>query len=361
MKKALYFLLLLAFSSCDIFVTEVMTNFTVTIYMKGPIIGQNENDRLPSYIIKFLQPIEFGDSIFIPEVKIIRTDLTKEAPLKLQVPMSTENSIKKTLGTYDYSCLKDDYDQNIPSMTLGKYLVMQGSESENPITTNFGSDALVYDLPEKNSKIIEATISQYASLIRKNGFGKVVIILSNDNASNSFKSSQGKDQRIYSLINEADQYFNSKDYEKAVTKYNEVLAIDPNNSLVNKRLIEIKKITTITTTTTVVTTKTTQTDNSTETKADKLSANSLKEYFDKIADTSVSYKNKDKLKSEVISNYFAGEDAIVEEMGPNNTPVSHTKIKEFIEELSQLSHKIEIIKSEANSQNKITKLFIKEL
>jgi hypothetical protein len=92
-----------------------------------------------------------------------------------------------------------------------------------------------------------------------------------------------------------------------------------------------------------------------------LTANSLEEYFQKIADSSIPYNKKDNLKREIISKYFADEKTMVVEIGANNTEVGHTEIKDYVEELSQQYYKIKIINKETNSGQKITKLFIKEL
>lgn len=103
--------------------------------------------------------------------------------------------------------------------------------------------------------------------------------------------------------------------------------------------------------------------NTSENKSDhnNLTANSIEEYFQKIADNSISYNKKDNLKKEIVSKYFSDEKTIVVEIGANNTEVNHTEIKDYVEELSQQHYKIKIIKKETNGNQKITKLFIKEL
>lgn len=92
-----------------------------------------------------------------------------------------------------------------------------------------------------------------------------------------------------------------------------------------------------------------------------LTANSIEEYFQKIADESIPYANKKDLKKAIISKYFSDDEALVIDMGKNNTEVGHTSIKDYVDVLSQQYYKIQILKKEFNSDKKITKLFIKEL
>lgn len=104
----------------------------------------------------------------------------------------------------------------------------------------------------------------------------------------------------------------------------------------------------------------------TDTHAEKsnaynLTANSIEEYFQKIADESIPYGNKKDLKKAIISNYFSDDEVWVVDMGKNNTEVGHTSIKEYVDVLSLQYTKIVILKKEVNSNQKITKLYIKEL
>lgn len=107
-----------------------------------------------------------------------------------------------------------------------------------------------------------------------------------------------------------------------------------------------------------------ETSKSNDSKAkneDLLTANSIEEYFSKIADNSIEYSKKDNLKREIIRKYFADGNSLIVEIGANNTEVNHTEIKDYVEVLSQQYYKIKIIKKEVNSNQKITKLFIKEI
>lgn len=238
MKKLLFlFFILILTTGCPI-VNEVMIHFPLTIYTQGALIGQNENDLLPGSITKLLQPIKFGDSIYIADIQVIRLDLPKEKPYFLEVPVSIENSIKIKLKTYDFSCLKDDYDQNIPTMTLGKYFVQPGDKEGKVLNPKISSDALVFTISLQEYDAIDTTIEHYASILRKGGVSKIIIYLET-------KVEDDSDQTISVLFNEAEKFFNNKDYEKATKKYKEILTIDPQNSSVTKRLTEIGQSTTI--------------------------------------------------------------------------------------------------------------------
>ncbi len=92
-----------------------------------------------------------------------------------------------------------------------------------------------------------------------------------------------------------------------------------------------------------------------------MTANSIEEYFQKIADESIPDANKEDLKKAIISNYFSDDEVFVIDMGKNNTEVGHTSIKEYVDALIILHTKIKILKKEVNSNQKITKLYIKEL
>lgn len=142
------------------------------------------------------------------------------------------------------------------------------------------------------------------------------------------------------LINEADLMFSNKEYANAKQKYQKVLALDSGNKHATNQLRLIEKIL--------------------SQGKGELPASSLEEYFAKIADKSIPYNDKDKLKSEVISKYFADEAAMVTEIGINDTEVKHTMIRDYVEVLSQQYYTVKIVRKEMNTNNKITKLYIKE-
>ena len=94
-----------------------------------------------------------------------------------------------------------------------------------------------------------------------------------------------------------------------------------------------------------------------------LTANTLNEYILKIADSNIDYTKKVNLKKEIITKYFSDENAMVVEIGKNNTEVDHKTIKEFVEELSQQYYKIKELseKTIRNNNRKITTFYIEIL
>lgn len=232
MRKILYLLTLITLTAC---VNEVMTKFPLTIYMKGELVGQNENDLLPVTFTKLIQPIKFGDSIFIPEVKIIRMDLPKEMPYSLEVPISIENYWKKKLKTYDFSCLKDDYDQNLPKMKLGKYLVKKGVEDNNKaIKPIISANARVFLITLDETKTVDTTIEFYKSLLKSEGVINVIIMI--NNIEKSDKNLGNSD-----LFNKANEFSIKNDNANAIKKYNEIRKTDSLNSEAIKKLSELEE------------------------------------------------------------------------------------------------------------------------
>jgi hypothetical protein len=92
-----------------------------------------------------------------------------------------------------------------------------------------------------------------------------------------------------------------------------------------------------------------------------LTANSLEEYFEKIATDSITYGFKGNLKEQVISKYFESDNSIVIELGENGTEVGRTNIKDYVDELSLQHYKIRIVNKKTNNNEKITILYIEEL
>lgn len=97
-----------------------------------------------------------------------------------------------------------------------------------------------------------------------------------------------------------------------------------------------------------------------EVKPKPITANSLEEYFQKIADESIT-TNKEKLKKKVIAKYFADENALVIELGDHGTKVGHTSIKDYLDIVSLQHYKIEILEKKMDKNQKIDTLYIDEL
>jgi hypothetical protein len=173
MKKI--FLLLISFFlvCCN---NSEMIHYSVEIILRNELSNVNENDPLPNYITKIVNPIESKDTFYIPDVTIKRLDLPKEEPLKVEVPLIIENKIKKTLGTYDYDNLKEDYTENLPKIICGKYLTTKGNNEsdEKPIQI---TDAMIYYLNPNNKISVDSTILAYSEQIKMNGGGKIVILI----------------------------------------------------------------------------------------------------------------------------------------------------------------------------------------
>ena len=92
-----------------------------------------------------------------------------------------------------------------------------------------------------------------------------------------------------------------------------------------------------------------------------ITANTFDEYLQKIGDPSIDYDLKGNLKTGIIEKYFSGENALVVVIGNNGNEVSHPKVKDFIEDLSQRNFKFQVLDKKTNNNQKITTLNIKEL
>ncbi len=121
--KLSFLAIILLYSCGDSAKTQVdgTQEINVGIVFYKNITG-SATDPMPSVIKAFIQPIEGGKIPFVPKVTFYRLDLSKDSSFVFKMPMETANSLRKNFGTYDYSNLKDDYNESLPTLQIGTYL-----------------------------------------------------------------------------------------------------------------------------------------------------------------------------------------------------------------------------------------------
>jgi hypothetical protein len=161
-------------NSCD---QPKIIHFDITIISEGQI-SENANDLMPEYIKSFVKPITIGNTAYIPDVVVVRKDISGE--YKIEVEKELANKIRNWFGTYKYVNLEDDYNDYLPKLTVGKYLSKKETNN-NKKEISITSGDIVYTLPlNTSSNDIVKSIKDVLNSNKNNFSQKFVIFLKKD-------------------------------------------------------------------------------------------------------------------------------------------------------------------------------------
>jgi len=147
-KQLIIIFIALFLASCG---TKEMQDLNIYIVFNKNI-PDNPKDPMPDNVKSLLAPIEGEKIVYVPKITFCRLDLSKDSTFTFEMPIDDANAIRKKFGMYDYTNLKDDYDQYLPKLETGRYLTHPAGGNTTYIFQT-ASDDVVYNLViiDKNS------------------------------------------------------------------------------------------------------------------------------------------------------------------------------------------------------------------
>jgi hypothetical protein len=181
MRKFKFFIsiiLISTLSGCN----DKQVNYKLVL-VSNTLLSQNADDPLPSVVREALSPFECeaNDLVFVPELSVYRSDLKDEDTYEIEVPVTPENKLRKKLGSYSYVDLKNDYEENLPSMKAGEFLSKK-STNIDPKVFKFNKENTLFLSIDKNLKDFSELKKKLDSTLclQDENFSKKVIIFLNN-------------------------------------------------------------------------------------------------------------------------------------------------------------------------------------
>jgi len=275
--------------------------YNLDIELSEPIPNIREADPLPDYLKVFANYTDTSCSreLFVPEVTFVRTDIKSANSAKLEPPLTWINKRRKGIKMLPSEYLKEDYNNLINKLTTPKILTEAKGKIKESITgtTGYGNNTFslnIYKVEPDSVSALKDKITRKLSGTKGNITIRMKIV--------NTPVDQGRPEPEPEPV--------------PVPEPEPVRVPDPYPEIIT--------------------------------------ANSLKEYFQKIGDQSISYNRKENLKAGIIEKYFAGENSIVVTIGINGTEVDHQEVKDFIEDLSQRNLNFEVLDKKTDDNQKIT-------
>jgi len=304
--------------------------YNLNIELNEPIPNLKESDPLPDYLKVFINYTDTSSSseLLVPDVTFIRTDIQSANSFKLEPPLTWINKFRKGRDMLPSAYLKEDYNDLINKLVTPKILTEAKGKMIEPTTeTNeYGNNTFSFNIYKVKPDSVKALKDK---ITRK-------LLSSKGNITISLKLINKRIDQIQPIVTpiNKDTLIKKPDSIKQKT---ELVVIDAKKSHQSEQKHEIEPVRKI------------------------ITANTFDEYLQKIGDPSIDYDLKGNLKTGIIEKYFSGENALVVVIGNNGNEVSHPKVKDFIEDLSQRNFKFQVLDKKTNNNQKITTLNIKEL
>ncbi len=161
---------------------DKQVNYKLVI-VSNTFLSQNADDPLPSVIREALSPFECetNDLVFVPELSVYRSDLKDEYAYEIEVPLTPENKLRKKLGSYSYVDLKNDYEENLPSMKAGEFLSKKPTNENSKVLKFNKENTLVLSIDKnlKDFSELKKKLDSTLCLQDENFSKKVIIFLNN--------------------------------------------------------------------------------------------------------------------------------------------------------------------------------------
>jgi len=204
MKKILIVIVLTFVFGCG----NEESNYEILVVADSKL-SDNETDSMPLEIKTFINPSECQNSstVYIPKLKVLRKDLSKDNIHEIEVPSTPDNKLRKKLGSYTYVDLKNDLAEFLPNMEAGKFLTKDGDANAEEDIKYDPKNTMVFSLSESmDVSKVKAKIDSTACEVEKGFNKKIIVILNNQsevttiNGSNANKSPKAKNDNRQSPI-----------------------------------------------------------------------------------------------------------------------------------------------------------------
>lgn len=298
--------------------------YNLNIELNEPIPNLKETDPLPDYLKVFINYTDTSSSneLLVPDVTFIRTDIKSANSVKLEPPLTWINKFRKGRGMLPSGYLKEDYNDLINKLVTPQILTETKGKMNEPITEaiDYGNNTFSLNIYKVKPDSVKAL---------------------KDKITRKLCGSKGNITIRLELINKRIDHLQTP-----------IPPIKNDTKIQNQDSLKLK------TEPVVIDDK--KSHQPIPVVPTKFTANSFDEYLQKIGDQSIPYDSKVNLKTGVIEKYFDGENSLVVVIGKNGNEVSHTKVKVFIEDLSQRNFKFQVLDKKTNTNQKITTLNIQE-